>query len=290
LATASTLAWKSTGKPPGVYYHWHNLLAGSPGGYISGLPYADPCGAIGGIGRICNMAGNVLTPGNHDLAGEPPGGQFHANNQDRLGWVMSPTINLMSTGNGPGFYNDTGIDQEIGNTTAEIQIFGDMYVNLLQFGFTGNGSRGGFQTYPGIQAGNLVRTWATPVKTIGFNAFDGNFGCYRVPGYFTPLAGTDGLGEGTYLTTNANGVADSVRIFYENTHGPERRVLPRQHLAGLHRRRRPSGNLQPGVGPVERRVPDEQRQQLRRFAGVRHAGCERACGLELEPEHGQPGT
>ncbi|HUO37172.1 MAG TPA: hypothetical protein VMU34_04680, partial [Mycobacterium sp.] len=233
---APTAAWRTTGKPPGVFFHWHNLQAGSPGGYASGLPYADPCGAIGGSGRLCNMFGNIMTPGNHDLAGEKPAGQFGANDQDRQDWMMSPVVNLKASGNGPGFFNDMGIDQDIANAEGDVALAFDAYVNLLQFsaGNTANGMRVGYQTYPAVQDNGSL-SWATPVKTLSFSDYSGTLGCGDFYHGYSP-AGTFGISEGTYTTINASGVPDSMRAFVE-------------HISLCYRRSTTAAQCSPSSGP-----------------------------------------
>ncbi len=233
---APTAAWRTTGKPPGVFFHWHNLQAGNPGGYASGLPYSDPCGPIGGPGRLCNMFGNIVTPGNHDLAGEKPAGQFGANDQDRQDWFFSPTINLCSSGNGAGFYNDMGVDQDIAWAQGEVWLAYDAYVNLLQFsaGATANGMRVGYQTYPATQP-NGSKVWGTATKTISFSDYSGFLGCANGQNGISP-AGDFGIGDGSYTVWTANGVPDSMRAFVE-------------HLSICFRRPVTAATCSPSTGP-----------------------------------------
>ena len=230
--TSPSDAWKSTGKPPGAFFHLHNLITGQGIGY-SGLPYADPCGAIGAPARLCNMFGTVMTPGNHDNA-EKPAGNFGANDQDHQDWLGSPTINLMSTGNGPGFYNGQGIDQEIADADADIWLTFDAYVNLLQFGSTGNGMRCAWQSYPALQA-NGVKTWGTIAKNISFSAYDGFTGCANGQNGISP-SGAFGKSEGLIRTTNSNGVPDSLRAYIE-------------HLSICYRRPVTAATCSPTTGP-----------------------------------------
>lgn len=55
--------WKATGKPTAANWHWHNINLGK----YTAIIYADPCGAVGGAGRQCDMRGIVISAGNHDL-------------------------------------------------------------------------------------------------------------------------------------------------------------------------------------------------------------------------------
>src|SRR5262249_31067319 len=125
IGTPTTAAWKTTGKPPGIFVHVHTVNPST----IGAAPWNDPCSPPdladpASTSRQCNMINNVLTGGDHDNA-EKPGGEFGANDQDRQRWVASPTINLVSSGGnndrvlnptagpGVGAYNAMGIDEEI---------------------------------------------------------------------------------------------------------------------------------------------------------------------------------
>lgn len=198
-SVGADLAWRSTGKPVGEDY-WELRDIGT-------LSYNDPCGTVGAPNRNCNMFGNVMNS---------VGGFYAANDMDRLKQLVSPTVNLVATGNGPGFYNDMGIDQEIADVSGDLLMFFDVYTNLLQFGTTGNGLRCGFQSYPSTQP-NGVETWGVFRKTIFFSAYDGFLGCYGgvdFPGLMP--AGADGAYlNGLLVSTNASGVPDSVRACIE---------------------------------------------------------------------------
>jgi hypothetical protein len=190
--------WKSTGKPPGVYFHLHSIEAGG------GLPYDDPCGALTSPNRLCNLRGKVGTPGDHDAA-EKPGGIFGSNSQDRQKFFASPAINLMS--NADGDYNGMGIDKEIADVTGDYTVFFDVYINLLNFTETANGMRVAYQAYPSTQA-NGVKTWGEVTKTLTFFHFGGLKGCFQ---YID--AGMKG--QQLLKTSNATGIPDSIRVFIE---------------------------------------------------------------------------
>jgi hypothetical protein len=196
-AAAADAAWHSTGKPVGEDY-WELKD-------IATLSYNDPCGLVGAPNRNCNMFGNVMSAVQGNLLD---------NDGSRLTRLLSPTINLVSTGD--GFYNDMGIDAEIADVTGDILMFYDIYTNLINFGTTGNGLRAGWQTYPSVQL-NGVKTWGVWRKTIFFGGYTGFLGCYGgvdFPGLMPP--GSDGgYLNGLIVTTNASGIPDSLRINIE---------------------------------------------------------------------------
>jgi hypothetical protein len=197
---AATDAWKSTGKPPGIYYHTHHLT--EPG---NALAYDDPCGAITAPNRFCNLTGKIFTPGDHDL-NEKPGGVFGSNQQDRQDFLVSPTINLKS--NAPGDYNGMGIDAEIADVSGDYNLFHDIYINLLDNPSTGNGMRYAWQSYPATQP-NGVKCWGEVRKTITFFHFGGLRGCFQI------FAG-GAKASGNLVHSNASGIPDSIRVYIEH--------------------------------------------------------------------------
>ena len=200
---AATSAWKSTGKPPAVYFHVHSVLAGQ------GLAFNDPCGGLDSPGRQCNLYGKVLTPGDHD-AGEKDGGLFGSNTQDRQRWAVSPTVNLASTGNGPGFYNAMGIDDEIARTTLDYNCLFSYYNagNVNATTATGNFISIGWQSYPARQAnGNIC--WGEARHTTSI-FFYGTRGCFE-----TTALGGGAKTQGLIRTTNAQNRPDSLRLYLQ---------------------------------------------------------------------------
>ncbi len=195
--TPATTAWKTTGKPPGAWFHVHRI--NDPG---SPLPFTDPCGAITAAVRFCNMTGAVLSPGNHD-AGDKTGGLYGGNTQDQQKYVVSPTINLKSTG--PGDYNGQGIDAEIASRVPEL--WGDYLHNVYNYDITGNGFRFGWQSYPCTQD-NGQKIWGEMNKSGFFNSWS-NLGC------FEELL-EDPKTDQIVVTSNASGVPDSFRVYIES--------------------------------------------------------------------------
>ena len=200
--TPGTMAWKSTGKPPGIYAHVHSV---DPN-VIGAAPWNDPCGPPvltdpNATYRTCNMVGNVLTGGDHDLA-EKPGGVFGAPDQDRERWVASPTINLRS--NGPGDYNAMGIDQEIAQRT-NIVVRYDLHGAGFRGPMTGSFWLWNIQSYPARQA-NGLEVWGEVRMKPGLESETSNTCNTRQ---------TDVRTVGMITTSNSNGIPDSIRVYFE---------------------------------------------------------------------------
>lgn len=198
-AVDATNAWKSTGKPPAAYWHAHSVLPGN------GLAFNDPCGSLDNPNRGCNLYGKIVTAGDHDES-EKDGGLFGSNTQDRQRWLVSPTINLSSTGNGPGFYNAMGIDDEIARTTTDyltiISLYNAGFVNATTA--TGNFFSFGWQSYPARQLNGNIK-WGEARHTPSI-FFYGTRGCFET---FGLAAKANSL----IRTTNAQNRPDSLRSY-----------------------------------------------------------------------------
>jgi len=224
---AALTAWKSTGKPPQAFFHSLEL---------AGQPFADPCGVIASA-RQCNMEGRVVHGGDADRQ-EAPGGTFGlSNSQDRQHWLASPTINMKS--NGPGDYNGMGIDSEIADAEGDIWVDFDVFAGVFQFAVAGtaNGIRVGWQSYPATQP-NGVKCWGEIVKTSSFSSYDGTIGCFALSDFtstFAP-AGAVAKSSGLIVTSNANGIPDSLRAYIE-------------HLTICYRRPVTAATCSPSSGP-----------------------------------------
>lgn len=188
-------AWRSTGKPPGIFFHPHS---------ITSLPYADPCGSVGSGNRQCNLTGRVLTPGDHDN-GERPGGAPGSPNRDRHDLAGSPTLNLSSTG--PGDYNAQGIDAEIADVSGDVKMVFDLYTGGLKGSRNGNYYQVAWQCYPARQANGL-----------------GVWGEIRMPNVVSSFASTQCLTtlsrgakfDNALVTSNPSGVPDSLRVYLQH--------------------------------------------------------------------------
>ena len=201
--TSMNPAWHSTGKPPGIYAHVHSV---DPSLGSNAAPWNDPCSTPNfadpsAANRQCNMISNVLTGGDHDNQ-EKPGGLFGGPTQDRARWVASPTINLKSTG--PGDYNGQGIDAEIADATEWVFQW-DYHSPGFRGNVNGNFFSIGLQAYPARQANGLTVWGETRHQlTIFFQSVNAclttNFGIKS---------------GGLILSTNANGIPDSVRVYFQ---------------------------------------------------------------------------
>ena len=218
-------AWKSTGKPPAVYWHPHTV---APGG---GLPFNDPCGGLDNPNRACNLYGKIVTPGDHDDL-ERNGGPFGTNLMDRQKWLVSPTINLASSGNGPGAYNAMGIDDEVARTTFDYALYSSLYNAALVNAPTATGIfvSVGAQSYPARQAnGNIC--WGEARHTASI-FFQGSRTCLET--FHTLSTGSIGFkANGLIRTTNADNRPDSLRVYlqimtrcYTGTAIPEAECAP----------------------------------------------------------------
>ena len=198
---SATAAWKSTGKPPAVYWHAHQLSG-------AGLIFNDPCGTVDNPNRLCNLYGKIVTPGDHDFT-EKDGGLFGSNSQDRARVLASPTINLMASGNGAGNYNAMGIDNEIATTDGDYYLFGSLY----NAGFlnatteTGNFFQVMWQSYPAVQK-NGNKCWGE-LRAPPFISFYGSpQACFET---FYDDVGAKSNSQ--IRTTNAANKPDSLRAF-----------------------------------------------------------------------------
>jgi hypothetical protein len=185
------LYWKSTGKPPQVYFHLHPL---------STLVWNDLCGPPGSPNSQCQMTGNVISTGDHDR-GEAAGGELGAAEQERMDGIVSPTINLRSSG--PGDFNGWGVDETAAKATGDYLVRYDVYTGIYNLMFTGNAWIYGFQSYPAQQS-NGGRCWGE-LRVPAFEYFEPEPRCY------TMLDAA--FGQDLIHTSNADGYPDSVRVF-----------------------------------------------------------------------------
>ena len=193
---ATTDVWRSTGKPPGEYFHLEHL---------SGLTYNDLCGPPNSPSRQCNIGGLVLTVGNHD-DGEGAGDSRFAAMREISHMVFSPTLNLLGAGPGRALPNSQGISASIAAASDDFLTWYDMYAGMFNLSFSGNSWIFGHQSYPGVQIGNNGKAWGQPAFG-GFIVFNPEPQCFTD---FEPAAG-NGV---PFKTSNPSGIPDSVRIFF----------------------------------------------------------------------------
>jgi len=187
--------WRSTGKPPGEYFHIENL---------ANLTYNDLCGPANSPARVCNIGGLVLTAGNHD-DGENAGDSRFTAFREISQEVVSPTINLLGTGVGGATPNSMGITSTIAAASDDIVIWYDIYAGMFNLQFSGETWNFGSQSYPATQA-NGAKIWGNPNYS-GFIVFNPEPQCFTD---FEPF-----IGNGTPLrTSNPSGIPDSLRFWF----------------------------------------------------------------------------
>jgi hypothetical protein len=184
--------WKTSSKPPAIYFHVHDL---------SDLIYEDLCGPPGSVSRICDMAGNVISMGDHDH-GEAANGPFGTAEQEHFQGMFSPTINLAHDPGNPTAKNNMGLDADGAVATETYAIGYNIYTgyfdafNLAQFW------QSVYQSYPAVQSDG-TRTWGQP-RLFRCENF------YPEKLCFAALSSAAEFGQ--VATSNPNGVPDSIRI------------------------------------------------------------------------------
>lgn len=191
---AATAAWRSTGKPPAIYFHTHDLAT---------LPWNDLCGDVNSIIRICDMRGGVISMGDHD-AGEAAGGLLGTQEEEGNWGMVSPTVNLRTPGAGK---NGWGLDAAMALGTQGYSMWYEGYWGIFDLFNTGNAWQFGAASYPALQpAGGPAP--GTP-----------QWGDVRLTGflYFNPLpqcyASIEDLSsQGQVVSANSPNPPDSIRI------------------------------------------------------------------------------
>ena len=197
-------AWKSTGKPPGVYVHPHCVNTNCTQ-YTPGL-WNDPCSPPTltdpkAGNRTCNMVGNVLSGGDHDV-NEKPGGLFGANDMDRMRLGVSPVI-IIKTDPDPTQYNPMGLNSDIIANASEWALWFDIHTAGFR-GAAGNGNYRsiGLQSYPAQQTNGVTcwgeTRWSTAITFNTSNTCIPNLVSLKQAGFID--------------TSNPSGVPDSIRV------------------------------------------------------------------------------
>ena len=194
LAVSPGAAWKSTGKPPGHWSHTHAF---------ADLQYDDQCGQPGDISRLCNMAGVVISMGDHDN-NEASGGLVNGTaDRETFDGLSSPTIQLC----GP-YPNPIGIqtaDDAI--ATEDYYLDYEIYTGVFNPFTTGCTWWTGLQSYPERSKASSggYPMWGTAAYA-PYLVFNPDPQCYR------DILDNPIKGNGLMRTSNANGVPDSVRF------------------------------------------------------------------------------
>jgi len=190
---AVTDVWRSTGKPAPVYMHVQPL---------SGLVYNDICGPPNAPQRFCNLSGNVMVAGNHDLGESFADARFAAFHEART-FMMSPTINLVG---GPGGTpNSQGITTSIAHVSDDYVLWYDLYWGPAALSFSGLSWNLGYQAYPSLQTGNGGKSWSDRHYYGGVISGSG-------PECFTDFEGFANDMLNPITTSNPSGVPDSLRV------------------------------------------------------------------------------
>lgn len=180
LISPST-TWISTGRPPSVYGHIHN---------VNDLPYDDPCGSLDGASgsRVCNLKNNVIVQSDHDAVG-------HKFRRESDNWAISPTIRLDSgTFDSPNLQGLVGIRADIHHVLLQ----SDYYTGFDAPEYSGVFLSFGLR-YMGTDLSSrqvvdpTVQSWS-PIHTIPWIFYYGspfcvNFDTGRIfDGFFTPTS------------------------------------------------------------------------------------------------------
>ncbi len=187
--TASpTLNWKSTGKPPAIYFHPAAL---------ADLTYNDLCGPPDAPTRFCNIYGTVISAGNADDF-EHVGNRSVASDREVMHGIVSPTINLVAGVTA----NSMGLTADIVDVSDDWYIFYDMYAGMFDLNFKGNAWLFGAQYYP-AQMSNGAYCWGEMLLPT-FQIFNPEAQCFQD---IEPLWGY------SLASTFGNVYPDSMRIF-----------------------------------------------------------------------------
>jgi len=187
-ASAST-AWRSTGKPPAIYFHAEDL---------NNLAWNDICGSVTSPIRICDMRGGVVSWGDHDR-GEAAGGDLGTTEEEGNWSAASPTIGLVASSGVP---NSFGLTLEQATPTQGYNLIYELYMGIFDLFNTGNAWQYMAMAYPALQRAGGPAT-GTP-----------QWGELRLPPflYFNPLvqcyASLEDLSaNGQILSANGSGLA-----------------------------------------------------------------------------------
>jgi hypothetical protein len=187
--TSALDAWKTSSKPPGIYHHVHD---------VADLLYQDLCGPPGARARICDLAGYVLSQGDHDL-GEAFNGPLGTTEQEHFQGATAPTVNLCTP---PVGKNEIGLDTDTANPTGQWLCAFNIYTGGYDLFNLGSGYQPYALSYPATQSDG-TRTWTT-MRYSRFQNFNPDKQCYDQLHDYNEF--------GQVVTTNPNGQPDSIRI------------------------------------------------------------------------------
>ncbi|MFN8586943.1 MAG: FlgD immunoglobulin-like domain containing protein [Candidatus Eisenbacteria bacterium] len=191
---SATTNWKSTGKPPAIYFH---LAA------LADLTWNELCGPPDSPARSCNIFGTVFAAGNADDA-EHVGSRDYLSDREVQHGILSPTI-IMATDQINNTPNAQGLTSTIVDATDDWYIWYDMYAGMFNLNFTGNSWTYGAQSFP-AQMANGAQCWGE-LEVPGFIIFNNEPQCFTDFEPFT-TGGVNIVG-----TSNVSLTPDSMRIF-----------------------------------------------------------------------------
>ncbi|MBI1798328.1 MAG: hypothetical protein HYR73_01415, partial [Candidatus Eisenbacteria bacterium] len=196
VATTALSAWKSTGKPPAIYWHVHDLASLT-------ARWNDLCGAPNSSTSSCNVFGQVLSVGNHDDNEATASASVDAEHNGRWG-VVSPTVNFVTAGpSTPNGFNLTGDEVD---ATEDYYFNYEIYTGIYNVFVTGQLWQFGFQAYPATQS-DETKTWGM-IRLPAFVYFNPDPQCFA--GNFDACRANAAL-----ATSNVSGIPDSMRIFMQ---------------------------------------------------------------------------
>jgi hypothetical protein len=204
-------AWKSTGKPPGIFHHTH---------VFADLIYEDLCGQKGDVSRQCNMSGVVISAGDHDH-GEAAGGLVDGTaDRERNDGIMSPTIQFCGPYTGPGGTNRHGLKAAgsgPGDVDADedVYVWYDIYTAVMDPFTKGNLWRYAMMSYPGNSKDPDGSGPQLPYPAWGQMRFLGGIIFNPDPQCLTDFE--PGYQQALIKTSNAGGIPDSMKVFLGKT-------------------------------------------------------------------------
>jgi hypothetical protein len=190
FVTSTTASWKATGKPVPAYVHPVNVAAEAN--------WADLCGPPHSATSLCNLSGIVASIGNADQNEAIADARWASTNESIHGF-LSPAIDLVTPAYGA---NEMGITRYM--TSNPSYYYFQYEINHAAFVLASTGTMWdiGYQAYPALTARG-GKCWSN--ITTGYRFYMSYAGCQSD---FEPLGG-----YGPLLTSNANGIPDSVRIY-----------------------------------------------------------------------------
>ena len=186
-------AWKSTGKPPAMYFHTADLASLS-------ARWFDLCGGPTAATNICNEFGTVISTGDADN-NEANSGTPGTCNQNRYSGMFSPTICLAAPAS-PAV-NSWNLTSDMSQGTEDYYNFYELYTGIFDLFTTGQLWQFGFEWYPVRQADG-ARCWSG-LKRPGFRYFNPDPQC------FTTIDAAKA--NSALVTANVSGIPDSARVF-----------------------------------------------------------------------------